>query len=473
MRTDLSQSFRPVLESLEERSVPAAIQLIHNSPYEAAEAVDVFVEDVPVAENFMFREASPFLDLTPFFGEGDTTDIEVVITPAGDPTPVFEAELPITLGTNYVAIAIGDPASDGSEGSNPTFTVELSGVGQTEAEDGDKVDFYVFHGSPDAPPVDVVARDVAILVDDIAYTEFDPNGYLSVDPGTFTLDVTLAEDNDAVAATFEADLSGLAGGAAVIVASGFLSPEPGEDNFGLLAVLPTGTAFLLPVVVEGTRFTDVFTVSVEEGETNTLAIGQTFGDTAEFTFDPNQPFIIEAGRGFDRLYYRASSSDLSVPDITFRGGSWRDTVTVLGTEDDDVITIANGASGYVLEVNDSNLFVESVEALFAYGRGGSDVIDASDVADLGVFLSGDDGNDTLIGGGRGDFIVGGDGADSILGGAGADQLFGQDGDDELFGGRGNDLLSGGRGRDFLSGGRGFDFLLGGRGRDFLTGGFGF
>jgi hypothetical protein len=42
-------------------------------------------------------------------------------------------------------------------------------------------------------------------------------------------------------ATFEADLSGLAGGAAVVFASGFLTPAEGQPGFGLYAALPNGT----------------------------------------------------------------------------------------------------------------------------------------------------------------------------------------------------------------------------------------
>ena len=40
-----------------------------------------------------------------------------------------------------------------------------------EESNSDNVEFFVFHGATDAPAVDVIARDVATLVDNAAYTE--------------------------------------------------------------------------------------------------------------------------------------------------------------------------------------------------------------------------------------------------------------------------------------------------------------
>ena len=108
------------------------------------------------------------------------------------------------------------------------------------------VEFFAFHGATDAPTVDVIARGVATLVDNAAYG--DMTGYIPVPPASYILDVTPGDDNATVVASFEADLSGLAGGAAVVFASGFLTPADNQDGeaFGLFAALPNGTVVEFP-----------------------------------------------------------------------------------------------------------------------------------------------------------------------------------------------------------------------------------
>jgi hypothetical protein len=74
-----------------------------------------------------------------------------------------------------------------------------------------------------------------------------------VPAAAYTLQVTPGNDNNTVVASFIADLSSLGGGAAVVFASGFLSPAANQNGpaFGLFAALPNGT------VVEFTNNTGV------------------------------------------------------------------------------------------------------------------------------------------------------------------------------------------------------------------------
>jgi len=135
----------------------------------------------------------------------------------------------------YSLIATGDGAAQ------PIALVPF--VNAREAASGEGVDLLVFHGSPDAPAVDVVARGVATLVPNFAYGAFA--GYVSVPAGAYTLDIQPA-GSGTTAASFLADLSGANGAALTVVASGYLAPAAGAPGFGLLAVFADGTTAMLP-----------------------------------------------------------------------------------------------------------------------------------------------------------------------------------------------------------------------------------
>ncbi len=164
--------------------------------------------------------------------------------------------------------------------------------------------------------------------------------------------------------------------------------------------------------------------------------------------------------------------------------------TLLGGDGDDTITsnygddLVAGGSGQdqLLEFFTSPSYVltntsavglgrdtlRSIEFANISGSDGPDFIDASKFRGP-VGLSGQGGNDTLIGGNNSDFIRGGDGNDKIQGNAGNDNLVGEIGNDSLMGSDGDDYLLGGTGNDSLQGDLGNDFLNGEAGNDSLTG----
>ena len=118
------------------------------------------------------------------------------------------------------------------------------------------------------------------------------------------------------------------------------------------------------------------------------------------------------------------------------------------------------------------------DGVVVLGEGGDDVLIGSEFKDL---LDGGAGNDELRGGKDQDTARGGDGDDSLygeraedhlLGEAGNDYLDGGDNPDVLEGGDGNDILRGRSGNDSLFGGAGDDGLAGHRGDDLLDGGLG-
>jgi len=224
------------------------LQVIHNAADPGAVAVDIYLNGSLLLDNFGFREATPFIDAP----AGTPINIGVAgpnSTSAADTIKNFNVTL--TSNETYVAIANG-VLSTGSFASNPdgrstAFTLFIKAMVRENGTSSD-VDFFVLHGSTDAPTVDVLARRVATLVDNAAYG--DLTDYISVPAASYILDVTPGNDNSTIVASFQADLSGLGGGAAVVFASGFLNPVQNQDGeaFGIFAALPNGTVVEFPSV---------------------------------------------------------------------------------------------------------------------------------------------------------------------------------------------------------------------------------
>ncbi len=219
------------VQSIAAGASTAMVQVVHNSSDPAARFVDVYVNGALAIDNFKYRRAIPFVELP--------TDLEVAIAPRNsksvdDAIATFNFDL--EPNEYYVVVAAG------LLGADPGFDLFAYAPGRAGSGDSDLVSLLAFHGSPNAPTVDVVARDVATLVDDFTFGDF--RGYVDVPPAKYTLDVTLA-DQSATAASFKANLKGLGGGAAVVLATGFLGEKP---PFGLIAVLPDGTVVRLPQI---------------------------------------------------------------------------------------------------------------------------------------------------------------------------------------------------------------------------------
>lgn len=207
------------------------VQIIHNSP---SPTVDIYTNGLKLLDDFAFRTATPFVDVP----ADVAIDIAVALgnsTSVADALVTFE-DIVFNNGQTYVVFA------NGIVGDNDfPFGLAVNGLANSSGTTDDLVDINVFHGSPGAPNVDVDARLVGNLIQDLAYGDFT-NGYLTVPADDYYLDVRAAGDPNIVA-TFNADLTGLAGGVAQVFASGILGGDPG---FGLFAALPDGTVVEFP-----------------------------------------------------------------------------------------------------------------------------------------------------------------------------------------------------------------------------------
>lgn len=160
---------------------------------------------------------------------------------------------------------------------------------------------------------------------------------------------------------------------------------------------------------------------------------------------------------------------------------------ILAGDGNDIVTINGDIGVYVLgglgndtitgsDGNDTLSGAAGNDKITA--RGGNDYISGGKNADAlgGGFgndtLRGDQSNDSLNGKENDDILYGGDGNDSANGGSDNDLIYGEEGHDLANGDAGNDTIGGANGNDTLNGQDGNDSLNGGNGNDRLSGGTG-
>lgn len=275
----------------------ARVQVIHNSP---DPTVDVYANGGLLLDNFAFRTATPFV-----FVPAGPVNIGVALENSIDVNDTlvnFQATL--VNGGTYIAVAngiVGDP--------NTPFSLAINAAGREFAADTAKSDLTFFHGSPDAPAVDVdVIFEANGYADNLAYGNFAAS-YLSVLPGKNDLILSVAGTSNEIE-TFRVDLSALKGKAATILASGFVSSAP---DFGLFAVAPDGS-FTQLTATPFARWQVVHnspnpTVDVYAGNVRLLD---------DFAFRTATPFLdVPADRTFNVSVAAGSSTSVADAIATF------------------------------------------------------------------------------------------------------------------------------------------------------------
>jgi Ca2+-binding RTX toxin-like protein len=110
----------------------------------------------------------------------------------------------------------------------------------------------------------------------------------------------------------------------------------------------------------------------------------------------------------------------------------------------------------VADANDNDSFpagstTGTIVGSDVYGTGGTDIVD----------MSGQNGSQTIYGGGGNDALTAGQGQDVVYGGSGDDTIHGSNQRDTFYGGSGNDTIYGDDQTDVIVGGLGADTLAGG------------
>ena len=248
----------------------ASVQVIHNS---ASPTVDVYIDGTLAIEDFTYRSATPVLELG--------TSFTVGIAPAdGEVIATFPFEL--MDGGEYVVVATGLL-------DNTDTPFDLVATSTTFGATEGNVGLNVYHGSTDAPAVDVLA-DGAVLVPNLSYGSF--SGYVEVPAADYVVGV--APTGGTSIADFVAPLSELGGGSAVVFASGFLSGD--DPAFGLFAALADGTVIELPLNDIVTETASVQVIHNSASPTVDVYIDGTLA-IEDFTYRSATP-VLELGTSF-------------------------------------------------------------------------------------------------------------------------------------------------------------------------------
>lgn len=318
----------------------ARVQVIHNSADMAAETVDVWLDDTLLLDDFMFRTASPFIDAP--------SNQEFTISIKGPDSqnaenPIWSQNYTLDEGETYVLIANGIVSQSGYMPMEP-FDIYVYTMGREMATNNDNTDLLIFHGSTDAPTVDIVeiGQGAGIIIDDISYGTF--NGYLELPTEDYVLDIRdMSGENSVVKYAAPLSTLGLDGAALIAVASGFLNPDNNSngDAFGLWVALPTGGELIpLPEYSNTARVqvihnsADMAAEVVDVWLNNTLLIDN-------FEFRTSSPFIDAPANEEFTISIQGPDSQSSENPI------WSQNYTLEGGE--TYVLIANGivsAEGY-------------------------------------------------------------------------------------------------------------------------------
>ncbi len=224
----------------------ANVQVIHNCADPLASSVDVYIDGTLTLNNFAFRTATSFIPL--LSGVNHTIAIAPSTSTSVNDAIVSFPGINLMANSNYTVVAsgvVGTGFAVNPDSRSIAFDLKIIPNTLTAAVNPAKVDFAVFHGATDAPGVDVNLSGGSTLVSNARYG--DATGYLSVDPTWYPIDIAAA-GTSTVVASYVADLTSLTGGAAIVFASGFLTPSANNNGpaFGLFAALANGTVVELP-----------------------------------------------------------------------------------------------------------------------------------------------------------------------------------------------------------------------------------
>jgi hypothetical protein len=174
----------------------ARVQVVHNSPDPNAGTVDIYIDAgaQPAINDLDYRSATPYVDLTA------GTEIQVGIAPGTSTGPsdiIVSFPFTLTEGETYIIVADGLIGGAGAE----TFGLEvLAGAREVASNPAQNTDVTVYHGSIDAPAVDVYESSLgATVANDFTYRSFS-GSYATLPFGNYYFEVRNSNQTATIAA---------------------------------------------------------------------------------------------------------------------------------------------------------------------------------------------------------------------------------------------------------------------------------
>jgi Domain of unknown function (DUF4397)/Secretion system C-terminal sorting domain len=280
----------------------ARLQIVHNAP--ANPRVDVYVDRQPYLNNAAFRTATD-VGLIP---AGVRTSIGVAPDTSTSAASIFYSnDFLVKTGRTYLAVA------GGVQGNTTTpFQLFVNEMGRDRSFTGAGVDLTLFHGVPDAPPVDILRdRQTPPLFDNAAYGTFTP--YTNVPVNNYTLQVTPADNNASVLAQYRADLSDRGREAILLFASGFLNPAAGQPGFQVWAALENGTTFPLPLLISTNEPSDIQALALMPNPVQTVL--QVRCTTDDVNADVQYRIFDTAGRLVQQIKSTGTTQNIEISTL--------------------------------------------------------------------------------------------------------------------------------------------------------------
>jgi hypothetical protein len=253
------RSFDPLILE-DDNSAPgndtARVRLVHASPDAPSVDVTLASNGDAVFDGVAYADAS-----TVEVPAGDYTLEVRGDTESNDGEVVAEFDVSLSGGQVYTAFAAGYLSADDDPADTPFELVVAQDTGGMESEE--PANLRVAHVSPNAPNVDVYVDGSAVL-EDVAFGAV--SGYLELEAGTHTVEITAAGDPDT--SVFEGEVTLEAGADYTVAAAGEVgdmadepfeplvleddNSDPGSDTARLRAVHVSPDAPAVDVTVEST-----------------------------------------------------------------------------------------------------------------------------------------------------------------------------------------------------------------------------